>query len=189
MGEFVRTQVVPEMDAYILSKLAAHAVSKSQTVTGTPASQAYKMMTDAVGKVQNAAGYDEELVAFVNSAMWTALQSTAELSRQLVVSDFRKGELNTRVQSLNGVAVLPVPDNRMKSASPSTTGRPPVRKKAALSPPRGPRTSGCWSCPAGPPPWSKRPSRCASSTPPRTWGPTPGNSTTACTTTCLSGAA
>ena len=116
MGEFVRTQVVPEMDAYILSKLAAHAVSKSQTVTGTPASQAYKMITDAVGKVQNAAGYDEELVAFVNSAMWTALQSTAELSRQLVVSDFRKGELNTRVQALNGVAILPVPDNRMKSS-------------------------------------------------------------------------
>lgn len=50
MGEFVRTQVVPEMDAYILSKLAAHAVSKSQTVTGTPASQAYKMMTRRGGQ-------------------------------------------------------------------------------------------------------------------------------------------
>lgn len=142
MGEFVRTQVVPEMDAYILSKLAAHAVSKSQTVTGTPASQAYKMMTDAVGKVQNAAGYDEELVAFVNSAMWTALQSTAELSRQLVVSDFRKGELNTRVQSLNGVAVLPVPDNRMKSGFTFYDGTTSGQEEGGFVPAEGAKNIG-----------------------------------------------
>ena len=142
MGEFIRTRVAPEMDAYILSKLAAHAVSKSQTVTGTPASQAYKMMTDAVGKVQNAAGYDEELVAFVNSAMWTALQSTAELSRQLVVSDFRKGELNTRVQSLNGVAVLPVPDNRMKSGFTFYDGTTSGQEEGGFVPAEGAKNIG-----------------------------------------------
>ena len=116
MGEFVSTRVVPEMDAYCLSKLAALAVSKSQTVTGTPASQAYKMFTDAVGKAQNAVGYDEELVAFVNSTMWTAFQTTEELSRQITVSDFRKGGMDTRVKSINDIALLPVSDSRMKTA-------------------------------------------------------------------------
>ncbi len=116
MGEFVSTRVVPELDAYCLSKLATLAVGKSQTVTGTPASQAYKMFTEAVGKVQSAVGYDEELVAFVNSSMWTAFQTTEELSRQITVSDFAKGGLNTCVKSLNGVAILPVSDSRMKTA-------------------------------------------------------------------------
>ncbi len=116
MGEFVRTKVVPEVDAYCLSKLASYAVTKEQTVTGTPASQAYSMLCNAIGKVQDAVGYDEELVAFVDSTMWKALQTTAELERVLTVSDFKKGEMTTRVTSVNGVAILPVPDSRMKTA-------------------------------------------------------------------------
>lgn len=116
MGEFVRTQVAPEMDAYILSKLATLAETKQQTITGTPASQAYKMFAEGVGKVQNVTGYDEELVAFVDSAMWSALQTSAEVSRQIVISDFKKGEISTKVKKLNDVAIIPVADARMKTA-------------------------------------------------------------------------
>lgn len=116
MGEFMRTQVVPELDAYVLSKLAGMAVNNEQTVTGDPSTGALKILTEAIGKIQNAIGYDEELVAFVDSKMWAALQHTTELNRQLCLTDFKKGELNTKVQSYNGVAILPVPDTRMKSA-------------------------------------------------------------------------
>lgn len=116
MGEFVRTKVVPEVDAYCLSKLAGYAVTEKQTVSGTPATEAYTMLSDAIGKVQDAVGYDEELVAFVDAAMWKALQTSPELQRLLTVNDFKKGELTTRVTSLNGVAILPVPDSRMKTA-------------------------------------------------------------------------
>ena len=116
LGEFVRTQVVPEVDAYVLSKLAGYAVTKNQTVTGTPATEALKMLQKSIAAAQNAIGYDEELVAFVDGTMWQALQSSSDLSRMLVTSDFRKGELNTRVNSYNGVAILPVPDSRMKTA-------------------------------------------------------------------------
>lgn len=116
MGEFVRTQVVPEIDAYVLSKLAGYAATESQTVTGTVGTDAYKILMNAIGKVQDVAGYDEELVAFVNSSMWSALQQSGDLSRMLVASDFAKGGLNTEVKSLNGVAILPTPDSRMKSA-------------------------------------------------------------------------
>lgn len=115
-GEFVRTQVVPELDAYVLSKLAGYALGKSQTVTGTPSSQAYKMLTEAIGKVQNAVGYEEELVCFVNSSFHSAIQSTDELTRQLTVGNFRKGAVDLQVKSLNGVAIFPVNDSRMKTA-------------------------------------------------------------------------
>lgn len=116
MGEFVRTQVVPEVDAYVLSKLAGYAATAGQTVTGTPATDAYAMLTEAIAKVQNAVGYDEELVAFVDGGMLNALQNSEEISRHLVMNEFKKGELHTKVNSLNGVALLPVPDSRMKTA-------------------------------------------------------------------------
>lgn len=115
MGEFVRTKVIPEMDAYVLSKLGSFASGNAQTVTGTPASQAYKMFTDACNRIYNTLGYDEELVAFVNSTMWGALQSTPEITRSITVSDFKQGGVDLKVKSINGVTVLPVPDSRMKT--------------------------------------------------------------------------
>ncbi|MBQ5840451.1 MAG: hypothetical protein IIW40_00690 [Clostridia bacterium] len=116
MGEFVRTQVVPEVDAYVLSKLAGAAVANVQMVNGTPATDAFAMLSEAIAKAQNAVGYDEELVAFVDGGMLRALQNCEDITRHLVMNDFAKGELHTQVSSLNGVAILPVPDSRMKTA-------------------------------------------------------------------------
>ena len=116
MGEFVRTKVVPEVDAYVLSKLAGYAYNENQVVEGNPATDAYAMLSEAIANAQNEVGYDEELVAFVDGKMLTALQNSEEVSRHLVMNDFKKGELHTQVTSLNGVAILPVPDSRMKTA-------------------------------------------------------------------------
>ncbi len=115
-AEFVRTQVIPEVDAYVLSKLSAVANETAQTVTGTPATEAFKMLKNAIAKAQDAVGYDEELVAFVDGTFMAALQATPELSRYLVMNDFKRGELHTKVQTLDGVALLPVQSNRMKTA-------------------------------------------------------------------------
>ena len=116
MGEFVRTKVVPEVDAYVLSKLAGIANENQQTVTGNLAENFYKMFTAAVAKAQNAIGYDEELLCFVDSTALSAAQNSPEISRRLVLNDFKKGELHTQVTSLNGVPILPVQDSRMKTA-------------------------------------------------------------------------
>ena len=116
MGEFVRTKVIPEMDAFVLSKLAGVAVTRSQTVTGTPASQIFTMLSTAFNKVRDAAGFDEELVAFVDPTVLSALESSSDLQRQLVLNDFKRGELTSKVKTLNGVPILPVSSARMKSA-------------------------------------------------------------------------
>ena len=116
MGEFVRTKVVPEVDAYVLSKLAGYAHGAGQVVTGDPDTDAYQMLTKAIAEAQDAVGYDEELVAFVDGKMLSALQNSEDLSRHLVMNDFKKGELHTQVTSLNGVSILPVPNSRMKTA-------------------------------------------------------------------------
>lgn len=116
MGEFIRTKVVPEMDAYTLSKLATIAAGRSQTVTGTLENGSVKLFTNACNMVHSKLGYDESLVAFVNDAFYADLMSTSELTRRITISDFKKGGIDTKVQSINGVSIIPVPSSRMKSA-------------------------------------------------------------------------
>lgn len=115
MGEFVRTKVIPELDAYVLSMLGKYADENQQTVSGTIASEAYKMFTDACNKIYNELGYEEELVCFVNSAMWAALQNSPEFTRQITISDFSRGGVDTKVKSINGIPLMPVPDTRMRT--------------------------------------------------------------------------
>ena len=115
MGEYVRTQVVPESDAYVLSKLAGIAKTKSHTVTWNAATP-YKVFTEMVRAIQDAAGYDEEIVAFVDSAAMAAIDNSAEFSRSITVSDFKQGGVDIKVESINGVALIPVSSARMKSA-------------------------------------------------------------------------
>lgn len=116
IAEFVRTKVIPEVDAYTLSKLAGIAVTRNQTVAGNPETDALKMLTDGIAKVQEASGYDEEIVAFVDSKVWAALQSSKDIVRQLSVGEFKKGDMSTEVHFLNGCAIFPVVPSRMKSA-------------------------------------------------------------------------
>ena len=120
MGEFIRTKVVPETDAYVLSKLSRLAVTKSHTVavggSSTLAADIYKMLIDAILGAQDAAGSDEELVAFVDSTVFSAIMNSAALSKTLVASEFKHGDINLIVKSVNGVPILHVPSARMKTA-------------------------------------------------------------------------
>jgi hypothetical protein len=114
LGEYVRTEVVPEMDAYVLSKLAGVADTKKHTVAWDENSP-YKVFTQMVRAIQDVAGYDEELVAFVDSTAMAAIDNSAEFTRSITVSDFKQGDVNIKVKSINGVTLIPVPSSRMKS--------------------------------------------------------------------------
>lgn len=142
MGEFVRTKVVPEVDAYVLSKLAGYAYSAGQVVQGNPTTDVYKMLTTAIANVQRIIGYDEELVAFVDSRVLTALQDSEEITRHLVMNDFKKGELHMQVTSLNGVAILPVPDGRMKTSYDFYNGTTPGQEAGGFVPSDGAKSIG-----------------------------------------------
>lgn len=115
LGEYVRTQVVPESDAYVLSKLAGIAKTNAHTVAWDAATP-YKVFTELVRSIQDAAGYDEEIVAFVDSTAMAAIDNSEEFARSITVSDFKQGEVNLKVKSINGVTLIPVSSARMKSA-------------------------------------------------------------------------
>lgn len=132
MGEYVRTQVVPETDAYILSKLASIAAGTVRFDEGQESLSAvrgegahtitwnkdnpYSVFTQLVSNVQDVAGFDEELVCFVDPTAYSAFKSSAEISRRIISSDFKKGEVNLKVDKIDGVTLIPVSSARMKTA-------------------------------------------------------------------------
>ncbi len=115
MGEYVRTKVIPEMDAYTLSKLAGIAVSKTNTKT-LDLSKVYAQFVELVNGVQAKAGFDAELVAFVNADVYAAFMNSTEIQKHITVSDFKQGEVNLKVKKINDVALIPVASDRMKTA-------------------------------------------------------------------------
>ena len=115
LGEYVRTKVVPECDAYVLSKLGGLAVSRANVVKGD-IKKPFEALCSLINEVQAVVGYDEELVAFVDGYMFAALQNSDEISKMITVSDFKQGDITLKVKSINGVAIIPVVSERMKTA-------------------------------------------------------------------------
>ncbi len=130
LGEFIRTKVAPEIDAYTLSKLAGIANTKNHKATYA-AANALKLLNEAINNVYSRAGYSEQLIAFVDPTMYAALMNSAEFNRQVIVSDFKKGEIDTKIKSLNGVAIIPVAADRMRDAYTFTAGTAATAEAAA----------------------------------------------------------
>lgn len=114
LGEYVRTKAVPECDAFCLAKLAKIAESK-KNITAFNSSEPFKAFYAMAHKVYNKAGYDEELVCFVSGSVLAALESSDENHKILNVTN-GDGSINTAVRKINGITLIPVPDERMKTA-------------------------------------------------------------------------
>ena len=121
MSEFVRTKVAPEVDAYTFSTIATKANGAGQTVAlgegETLAKNVYGLIANAIGKVNDATGFTgEDIVLYVNPTVYAALMATPEIHRHLRVDEFKHGEISTKVQKIDNATIIPVSDNRMKTA-------------------------------------------------------------------------
>ena len=113
LGEYVRTKVVPECDAYVISKLAKVA-RDNNNVLPFNCDKPLEILNSLINRVRTNVGYDEELVAFVNAGVYGLLQNSTELSKMIITSEFKQGDVNLTVKSLNGVSLIPVVSERMK---------------------------------------------------------------------------
>lgn len=116
LGEFVRTKVCPETDAYTLSKLAGVAFNRGHVIAESGSDNEYSAFLTLQSAVQEAAGFDEELVAFVDASFWASLKKSSEITKSIDVSDFAQGDVNLKVRSIDGVPIIPVSSARMKTA-------------------------------------------------------------------------
>ncbi len=116
VGEYTRLKVNPEIDAYVLSKLFAIANEKGNKKAYTQSSAVADMLAQ-LNAAEAAGGYtNEQMIAFVDPVMYAALMTSNELQRSITVSEFKQGEVNLKVKTLNGCHIIPVGADRMKTA-------------------------------------------------------------------------
>lgn len=115
VGEYTRTKVNPEIDAYALSTLYGVAEEKGNVDTFA-ADSAVEMMLDCINKAEAASGYtNERMVAFVDPIMYAALMTSDKLQHSITVSDFEQGAIDVKVKEINGCAIIPVAADRMRT--------------------------------------------------------------------------
>lgn len=115
VGEYTRTKVNPEIDAYVISKLYNIANTKGN-VTDFDTNTAVESMLENINKAEAADGYtNEEMIAFVDPVMYAAIMTSEKLQHSITVSEFEQGEANFKVKKLNGCAIIPVAADRMRT--------------------------------------------------------------------------
>lgn len=114
-GEFQRKKVVPEVDAYRISKVVQLTPAANRTVYTPAAGTILKKMQEDIGAVRDEIGSDEQLVMLVSTPVSTILNTSTELGKKLDVTDFMRGEITTKVKSLDSVPLLVAPSARMFS--------------------------------------------------------------------------
>lgn len=119
MGEFQRTRVVPEIDAYRYSSIAAQAIAKERAVyqyTPDPATILGKLLDD-IAAVQDVVGDNTPLVITMAIPVAAIFDQSEKLSKSFSVTDFRQGNVTLKVQSLNGQhPIIRVGSSRLKTA-------------------------------------------------------------------------
>ena len=118
MGEFQRTKVIPEIDAYRYSTIAAACI-KAKTASGgyVPAEDTIlqKLYYD-IATVQEIVGDNTPLVITISRMVAAILSMSDKLSKKLDVTDFKQGDVSFKVKSLDGQhPLISVGSERMKT--------------------------------------------------------------------------
>lgn len=123
MGEFQRTQVVPEVDAYRLSTAAKLAATEhSRTYTPAAASILTELTNDLLD-VQMKIGPGQPVVIHISASAYKLLINNEKWARQLMVGDFKKGEVSQQVRMLDSAPLIVTPDDLMQTKFDFKDGR------------------------------------------------------------------
>lgn len=118
LGEFQRTKVIPEMDAYRYSKIATTCIAKNRASGGYVADEAtiLKKLYYDIATVQEVVGKSTPLVITISNMLHTMLAMSEKLSRKIDITDFKQGNMSFQVRTLDGVhPLIPVGSERMKT--------------------------------------------------------------------------
>ncbi len=140
MGEFQRTRVVPEIDAYRYSKIAADCIAKNRASGGYVPEEATilsKLYYD-IAAIQNIVGENVPLVITIDRMAAAILSMSERLSKKLDVTDFKQGDVTLKVKSLDGIhPLIPVGSDRLKTAYLFRDGKTEGQKEGGFAPAAG----------------------------------------------------
>ena len=119
MGEFQRNHVVPEIDAFRYSRIAQLVMAQgagAYTSQALTTSNIIDEFLKQIRQMQNTTGIDTtSLVASMPFSVYSVLERSAEIQKQISVQQFERGGVNFEVKSINGIPLIPVVEDRMKT--------------------------------------------------------------------------
>lgn len=120
MGEFQRMHVIPEIDAYRLSKIATEAITAEKAgmveygyTPGAENTSALRKVKEGINAVREM-GYNGSLL--IHATPDFIMELELELAGKIIATTFSKGGINTQVPSVDGVPLISTPSNRMYTA-------------------------------------------------------------------------
>lgn len=132
-AEFQRTKVVPEVDAYRYSKIAAECGENAVTYDVDPLT-VLEALIDDIAAVADEVGENEKLVISINSLVKTQLEKLKEFKSILSVDNFTHGKISTKVRTVNDVPLLPIPSARMREKYIFKDGKADGQKEGGFAP-------------------------------------------------------
>lgn len=116
MGEFQKTEVIPEVDSYRFSKIYNIALGQNRVTEYTPdASTILEQLTTDIANLQDEIGETDELVICMNYTTANTLGLADKVEKKLDVTEFTSGAMSTKVRTLDGIPILRVPSLRFKN--------------------------------------------------------------------------
>ena len=138
LGEFQRTQVVPEVDAYRYSKI--HALVKAAVAANVRTEAAaltektiYKSIVDDIAAVRDEIGESANLVIVMTGKMRGLLNNNDAFTKTLSQVDFTKGEITTKIRAIDDCPIIGVPSARMQTEYDFFKGSEPSGQKAGFA--------------------------------------------------------
>lgn len=120
---FQNESVVPEIDAYRYSKLAAYAPAGNITTYTPSASDIFEKLKEDITEVQNIVGENTPLVCVINVKAKSQLEALDKFTKVVDMTDFTKGTITTKVKTIDNCVLIPVPSARMYDAYNFKTGK------------------------------------------------------------------
>ncbi len=117
-GEFQRTKVIPEIDAYRYSKIYALAAAKNRVADAyTPARDTLlDALREDIAAIKDVVGDDIPLVITMPVPVGTMLDTVPDIIKSISVVDFKQGSVNLKIKALDEIPIRRVPSARMKTA-------------------------------------------------------------------------
>lgn len=148
-GEFQRTQVIPEIDAYRYSKIYALANENNRVSAAyTPAKATLLDALRAdISTIQDLVGDGTPLVITMAQTVATILDSVSDISKHISVADFKQGNVNLKVKALDEIPIRRVPSARMKTAYVFKDGTTSGQESGGFAPASGAKQINWIICP------------------------------------------
>lgn len=130
-GEFIRTQVAPELDAYRFSTYSAkagnsveEALTKDNVITA---------IDTAIGTLDDAEVPETDRVLFVSVSTYNLMKNSTELAKRFDVQA-SNSNVDRRIETFDGMQVVKVPSTRFKTAYVFNDGKTAGQENGGFTP-------------------------------------------------------